>query len=121
MWRQESIFVSQCIEVNRRSGPGGKAAHALMTTGGAEWQVASRSPLLDVSSPAVVFVYVEGVDGAIERAVAQGAKILVELKDQSWSEPTGWIMDPAGHVWAIASRIEKTTEQQRRDRCSSMV
>ncbi len=116
------------VELNRRPGPDGKAAHALMTIGPAmimieaEWEgLASRAPALDGSSPVVIFVYVEDIDAAVDRAMAGGGKLLMPVKDQFWGDRTGWVMDPAGHVWTIASRIEETTEQQRRDRWSSIV
>lgn len=116
------------VELNRRPGPDGKAAHALMTIGPAmimieaEWPgLSSRPPALDGSSPVVIFVYVEDTDAAVERAAARGAKILAPVKDQFWGDRTGWVMDPDGHVWTIASRIEETTEQQRKDRWSAVL
>ena len=116
------------VELNRRPGADGKAAHGLMTIGPAmimieaEWEgLPSRAPALDGSSPVVIFVYVHDVNATVELAVAGGAKILVEVKDQFWGDRTGWIMDPAGHVWTVASRIEETTEQQRKDRWSAIM
>ena len=116
------------VELNRRPGPDGTAAHALMTIGPAmimieaEWPgFTSRAPLPDGSSPVVIFVYVDDVDAAVERAVRAGAKILVEAKNQFWGDRTGWVMDPAGHVWTIASRIEVTTGQERADRWAAIV
>ena len=116
------------VELNRRPGPDGKAAHGLMTIGPAmimieaEWEgLPGRAPVPGGSSPVVIFVYVHDVDAAVERAVAAGAKILVEVKDQFWGDRTGWIMDPAGHAWTVASRIEATTEQQRKDRWSAIL
>src|SRR5690242_2476376 len=116
------------VELNRRPGPDGKDAHALMTIGPAmvmieaEWPgFASRAPVPDGSSPVVIFVYVDDVDAAVERAVGAGAKILVEVKNQFWGDRTGWVMDPAGHVWTIASRVEETTGQQRADRWAAIL
>jgi len=76
----------------------------------------SRVPPLDGSSPVVIFVYVEDVDAAVERAVTLGAKILIQMQDQFWGDRSGWIMDPAGHVWTVATRIEETTVEQRDQR-----
>jgi PhnB protein len=110
----------------RRPGPDGKVAHALLTIGGemvmieAEWpNLPSRAPVPDGSSPVVVFVYVEDVDQTVERAVARGAQILVPLQNQFWGDRIAWIMDPSGHVWTVATRIEETTVQEREDRWSS--
>jgi PhnB protein len=77
--------------------------------------------VLDGSSPVVIFVYVEDVDAAVERAVSAGGKILVETKNQFWGDRTGWVMDPEGHVWTIASRIEETTGQERADRWTAIL
>jgi PhnB protein len=121
-------IVLGAVELNCRPGPDGTAAHALMTIGPAmimieaQWPgFASRPPVPDGSSPVVIFVYVENVDSAVERAVTAGAKILVEAKDQFWGDRTDWVMDPAGHVWTIASQIEETTGQERADRWSAIL
>jgi len=109
----------------RRPGPDGAVAHALVTIGGAmvmiegEWPtLSSRAPSVDGSSPVAIYVYVDNVDSVVERAVDAGAKILVPIQDQFWGDRTGRIIDPAGHVWIVSSRIEETTENERRERWS---
>jgi PhnB protein len=112
----------------RRPGPDGKVAHALLTIGPAmimiegEWPtIANRAPQPDGSSPVVLFVYVEDVDKTVERAVAVGAKILIPIADQFWGDRTAWVMDPSGHVWTIATRIQETTEEERQARLSRIL
>jgi PhnB protein len=116
------------IERVRRPGPDGTVAHALLMIGPAmimietEWPtLPSRAPKQDGSSPVVLFVYVENVDETVTRAVASGAKVIVPVQDQFWGDRSGWIMDPWGHVWTIASRIEETTEKVRSDRWSDIL
>ena len=116
------------IEKVRRPGPDGKAAHAALTINEAmimlecEWpSVSSRPPQTDGSSPVIIYVYVENVDSAIERAVAAGGKILIPAKDQFWGDRTARIIDPEGHVWMISSRIEETTSTEREDRWSKIL
>jgi PhnB protein len=116
------------VEAVRRPGPDGKPAHALLTIGPAmlmieaEWPgITTRAPQLDGSSPVVIYLYVEDVDTAVERAVAGGAKILFPVQDQFWGDRIGWIMDPAGHVWTIATRIEETTEEERQARLARIM
>jgi PhnB protein len=118
--------VFRAVERVRRPGPEGSVAHALMTIGPAmvmiesEWPtLPSRAPPPDASSPVVIFVYVEDVDQTVARAEAAGAKILIPLQNQFWGDRTAWIVDPSGHVWTIATRIEETTEQERKDRWSA--
>ena len=115
------------LESMRRPGPDGTVAHALMTIGPAmimiegEWPgTASRAPQLDGSSPVVIYVYVEDVDKTVERAVAGGAKVLIPVTNQFWGDRIGWVMDPSGHVWTIATRVEETSEDQRRERWSTI-
>jgi PhnB protein len=45
----------------------------------------------------------------------------VPFQDQFWGDRIGWVMDPAGHVWTVASRIEETTAEQRTRRWSDML
>ena len=111
------------VEGVRRPGPDGTVAHAALTIGGAmimierEWPtLASRAPQPDGSSPVVIYVYVEDVDAVIERAVAAGAKVLLPVTNQLWGDRTGRIVDPAGHVWTIATRVEETSAPQRERR-----
>jgi PhnB protein len=88
----------------------------------AEWPtLPSRAPVPDGSSPVVIFVYVPDVDATVERAVGLGARVLVPLQDQFWGDRLAWIMDPSGHVWTIASRIEDTTAEERSRRWSAMM
>jgi PhnB protein len=57
----------------------------------------------------------------VGRAVAAGAKVLIPVKDQFWGDRTARIADPSGHVWTIASRVEETSTEERRERWSSIV
>ena len=115
-------------ELGRRPGSDGRKVHALlMLSGGmimvdAPWPgVPTKPPNPDGSSPVVIFAYVEDVDATFLRATSQGARVLIEPTDQFWGDRTAHIVDPAGHVWTIASRVEQTTEGQRNERWSQIV
>ena len=116
------------VEKVSRPGPDGTVGHALVTIGPAmvmieaEWPtLASRAPEPHGSSPVVIYVYVEDVDAVVERAVAAGAKVLLPVKDQFWGDRTGRIVDPAGHVWTISTRIEETSPEERKERWSDIL
>jgi PhnB protein len=109
--------------VVRRPGPDGDTVHAALGLGDARIilqaefpQLASRAPQPDGTSPIVVLVYVEDVDRAVEQAVAIGSSVLMPAQNQFWGDRTARIMDPSGHVWTLASRIQDTTEDQRQER-----
>jgi PhnB protein len=111
------------LELGRRPGPDGKIAHALLTIAGEMIMIESeypglpsRVPVADGSSPVVIFIYLADVDAAVERAASAGARVLIPLKNQFWGDRTAWIMDPAGHVWTVATRIEETTNEERDQR-----
>jgi len=115
-------------ESGRRPGPDGRTAHALLTLGPAmfmveaEWpSLPSRAPDQDGSSSVVIFVYVDDVDSLVLRAASSGARILIPAANQFWGDRTAWIIDPAGHVWTIASRIEETTAGERDARWSDIL
>lgn len=114
-------------ELNVRHAPDGRVAHALLSLSGAhvmieaEWpSLASRAPRVDGSSPVVMFVYVEDIDATFARAVAAGAQTLLPPQDQFWGDRTCRVLDPSGHVWTIASRIEKTSAEERAARWSAL-
>lgn len=109
----------------RRPGPDGRAAHAMLMFGPAmlmleaEWPtLPSRAPNPDGSSPVVIYLYVEDVDATVEHALKCGAKLVVQVETHFWGDRIGWVQDPAGHMWTIATRVEETTEDQRRERWS---
>lgn len=115
------------VEGVRRPGADGKTAHAMMLFGPAmvmiesEWPgLTNRAPSPDGSSPVVLYLYVENVDETVERAVAAGARVLMPPTDQFWGDRTAWIIDPASHVWTVATRIEETTEEERQARLARL-
>ena len=115
-------------ELNRRSGPDGAVAHGLMAIGEAmimiegEWPgIVSHPPEPDGSSPVVLYLYVSDVDATVERALAAGARILMPVENRFWGDRTGRILDPSGHVWTLATRIEETTAEERQGRWARIV
>jgi PhnB protein len=122
------VSTFDAVELSRRPGPNGSVAHALLTIGPAmvmieaEWPtLTSRAPTPDGSSPVVLYVYVENVDQTVERAVAAGATVLIPAKDQFWGDRTAWVMDSAGHVWTVATRIDEPTEEERQERWTGIM
>ena len=116
----QAVFGAE--ELGRRPGPDGTIIHALLTIRGemlmleAEFpSLPSRVPVADGTSPVVIFV-ISQMWTQPSSAMSLGAKVLIPIKNQFWGDRIGWIMDPAGHVWTIATRIEETIADQRTDR-----
>lgn len=101
------------VELSRRSAEDGAVLHATLAIGelllmlhGETNHLASRAPQPDGSSPVVIYIYLEDVDAVVGRAVAAGAQILLPIEDAFWGDRVGRILDPAGHVWNVASRVD---------------
>ena len=122
------VSAFEAVELGRREGPGGAVVHALLTIRDemimieSEWPtLPSRVPASDGSSPVAIFLYVEDVDLVVGRASGLGAEILLPVQDQFWGDRIAWIMDPSGHVWTLATRVEETTAEERNQRWSRIV
>ena len=64
-------------------------------------------------------LYVRNVDTFIERAVEHGAVELAATADTYWGDRMATIVDPFGHVWTVASRVENLTEEEIEERASA--
>ncbi len=63
-----------------------------------------------------LLVYVDDVDDVIERAVARGATSRMRVRRMWWGDRYGQVIDPWGHRWGVARRVESVSaaEQTRR-------
>jgi uncharacterized glyoxalase superfamily protein PhnB len=46
---------------------------------------------------------VDDIDETVQRAVAAGATIRTPVEDADWGDRVATIIDPFGHIWALAS------------------
>jgi len=74
------------------------------------------SPAETGRNTAMVNVYVENVDAHCRQAIANGARIVMELNDTFWGDRRYEALDPEGHRWHFAERLA-----QRRDRLDGRV
>lgn len=98
-------------ELSRRSSPQGEVVHATLRIGhqlvmvhGLTEGLASRPPVPDASSPVVIYLYVARAEETLAAALKAGAKLVLPLETVSWGGQVARIVDPAGHVWNVASR-----------------
>ena len=99
----------------RCSGPDGTLAHAEIEIGDSVLIVEDESPYMGTQappveglagSPAFLYIYVDDVDTTIARAVELGATLKRPAQDQFYGDRDGFIIDPFGHGWTVASHIE---------------
>ena len=59
-----------------------------------------------------LMIYLEDVDGAFARAVAEGASVERPVEDQFYGDRAGTILDPFGHSWTLATHVEDVAEDE---------
>ena len=67
-------------------------------------EMGALAPSPEVQWPAAsVMIYVDDVDGLINKAVANGAKLTMPPMDMFWGDRYGKFLDPFGHLWNVAT------------------
>jgi PhnB protein len=114
-------------EVMRMDAPGGKIGHAEIKIGDSHLMLADEFPEMDVrspqslgGSPVALLLYVEDVDALAERAVAAGATLQSPLEDKFYGDRMGKLLDPFGHVWAIATHKEDVSPEEMEKRIAAL-
>ena len=114
-------------ELMRMPDPSGRIGHAELKIGNSHIMLADefpemghRGPQSLGSSPVSLLVYVEDVDKIVERAVAAGAKIMKPVQDQFYGDRSGFIQDPFGHLWGVATHKEDVSPQEMKERMKKL-
>jgi PhnB protein len=105
----------------RFPGPGGTVAHAEVQIGDSvvivEDEVPERGtkappPGGVAGSPSSLFIYVEDVDAVVGRAVELGATLQRAPQDQFYGDRDGYVVDPFGHGWTVATHVEDVAPEE---------
>jgi uncharacterized glyoxalase superfamily protein PhnB len=72
----------------------------------------TRSPEMLQGSTVILELYVDDVDGAFRRAVEAGARPKIPVADAFYGDRYGQLVDPFGHVWALATVLEALTPRE---------
>jgi PhnB protein len=99
--------------------PDGRVMHALLRIGDSNLMLndempehGALSPLSGGSSSVTIHIYTPNVDAAFDRAVSAGAKVGMPLADQFWGDRYGFVKDPFGHHWSLASHIKDMSPEE---------
>ena len=112
-------------EVFRMDQPDGTVGHAELQIGDSRIMLADENPSMGQghasaesigASPVSLYLYIPDVDAVVERAVAAGAKVLRPVQDQFYGDRNGFIQDPFGHLWGIATHVEDVAPQELAER-----
>jgi PhnB protein len=116
-------------ETVRMNGPDGKVGHAELKIGNSRIMLADENPRMGQghasastigTSPVSLYVYLPDVDRVIRQAVVEGAKILKPVEDQFYGDRSGFIQDPFGHFWSVATHVEDVSPKELEERMKKM-
>ena len=95
----------------RMHRPDGKnIMHADLKIGDSVFMLTEESKEMKALSPESVggssvclYVYVKDVDRVFNQAVSEGATVLDPVRDQFYGDRSGYLRDPFGHLWSLAT------------------
>jgi PhnB protein len=94
----------------------GKVGHAELAISGGHVMLADEFPELGHLGPlsrggttVSMLVYVPDVEAAHGRALAEGATEAFPVEDKPWGDRSCQLLDPFGHRWTLAQRVEEVS------------
>jgi PhnB protein len=100
---------------------------AELVFGDSRVMIADEFPELGAVSPqtlggtyGALTIAVDDADAAWERALAAGATEFHALEDAFWGERHGQILDPFGHRWGIAQKLEDLSPEEVQRRATAL-
>ncbi len=113
-------------ELMRLPGAEGRIVHAQVRIGDSVVMIADAHPecfMRDPNSfggtPVVLHLQVPDVDALFAQAVAAGATAQMAPEDMFWGDRYCRVIDPNGHVWAIATRVRDVSPEELRAACAN--
>jgi len=105
----------------RMHGPDGKTImHADLKIGDSVFMLTEESKEMKALSPEsiggspVTMVYVKDVDSIFNQAISEGATELKPVRDQFYGDRSGYLRDPFGHLWSIATHTKDLSPDELR-------
>jgi PhnB protein len=117
-------------ELFRMAGPDGKIGHAELKIGDSRIMLADENPNMGQghtsaatigASPISLYVYLPDVDQVVQRATKEGSKVLKPVQDQFYGDRNGFIQDPFGHLWCLATHVEDVAPKDLEERMKKVM
>jgi PhnB protein len=106
-------------ELMRMPSPDGKIGHAELKIGDSIIFLSDEFPNMGGKSPQTlggttgsIYLYVENVDAAFQKAISAGGKTTMPVTDMFWGDRVGHFVDPFGHTWDISTRKKDLTAKE---------
>jgi len=102
---------------------GTTVAHAELKIGDSLFMLGEEDPAMGSrpaqtlgGTPVNLYLYVTGVDAAVERALAAGAKPMMPVTEMFWGDRIGGVEDPYGQKWTLATHKEDVAPREMQKR-----
>ncbi len=104
---------------NRIPVPGDRYLQIELIFGDSHVMIADEFPEMGAISPqtlggtyGALTIATDDVDALWQRAVDAGAEVFHPLQDAFWGERHGQIVDPFGHRWGLAQKVEDVAPEE---------
>ncbi|MEU8301314.1 VOC family protein [Micromonospora sp. NPDC048909] len=113
----------------RMPGPGDMIAHAEIEIGDSVLIVEDADPYRGTTAPPAdglpgtpvfQFIYVPDVDATVAKAVESGATLKRAPENQFYGDRDGFIVDPFGHAWTVATHVEDVAPDEMARRMAAL-
>jgi PhnB protein len=111
----------------RIRGPDGKVGHAELTIGDGLIMLSDAFPEMGIEgpksiggTPVTLSVYVEDVDDVFASALEAGATEVRAVAAQFYGDRAGQFLDPFGHRWSVATRVENVSAEEMQRRAAAL-
>ena len=101
--------------------------HVTLKIGNSLVMLQQESPEIGILSPVTlgntgthVHLYVEDMTQLWDSALEAGAFSIADPIDTYWGDKSGILLDPFGHRWSLASRIERVSAEESRKRAAEL-
>jgi PhnB protein len=91
-------------ELGRTVRPDGRVANCRLRIGTTSFMVSAGGGDFP-SIPAMHYIYVEDTDATFAKALANGAKKIMDPADMPYQDRQGGVIDPCGNTWWISTRL----------------
>jgi PhnB protein len=112
----KSVFNAQ--DRFRMDGPHGKVMHAELSIGDSALMVGDAMPQWPAKHNSL-YVYVDDVDAAYERALKAGATSVRAPDNAFYGDRNASVQDPFGNLWGIATHVEDVPPDELKKRAEA--
>ena len=107
------------VEMTRLAGPDGKLVHAMLRIGDSVIMLVDEFPEMHALGPTArggssvtIHLSVPDADASFKRATAAGASPRMPVTEMFWGARYGFVQDPFGHLWSMATQVRNLTPEQ---------